>query len=269
MTQAIPSFGADLRRRLDHYVRPGIPKYMAMRDAIAHAVATGAWAPGARLPTEVEWSAELPLSVGTIQRALRMLADDGVIVRQQGSGTFVAGKGNDSSMHAPLHCRFVADDGAGYLPVYPEISARYELDGAGPWTAHLRTPRTLCIERVLSIGKEFSVYSRFYADPDRLPALRDAPVKKLAGENFKEIILRETGQPIGRFKQFLMTRKLEADVCRAIGVRSGTVGQRLQVHAYVGRDSPIYYQELSIPPNERVLHLAADGRDRGLEEAVS
>ena len=266
MDQAQNFLGVDLRRRLDRYVRPGIPKYMAMRDAIAHAVASGAWAPGTRLPTEIEWAAELPLSVGTIQRALRMLADDGVIVRQQGSGTFVAGR-EDGSMHAPLHCRFVADDGASYLPVYPKISARYELDEDGPWTGHLRCRHVVCIERVLSIGNEFSVFSRFYADPERVPAFLELPVKKLATENFKEIIMRETAQPIGRIDQFLIVRKFEAEICRAIGVRAGTSGQRLNAHAFVGRGSPIYYQELSIPPNERVLHLACDGRDRGLYEA--
>jgi len=267
MDQAQNTLGADLRRRLDRYVRPGIPKYMALRDAIAHAVATGAWAPGTRLPTEVEWAAELPLSVGTIQRALRMLVDDGVIVRQQGNGSFVAGR-EDGSMHAPLHCRFVADEG-GYLPVYPKIFARYELDEAGPWTAHLRCRHVVCIERVLAIGDEFSVFSRFYADPERLPAFLEMPAKKLATENFKEIIMRETAQPIGRIDQFLSTRRFEAQVCRAIGVRAGTSGQLIAAHAYVGRGSPIYYQELSIPPNGRVLHLACDGRERARPEAAA
>jgi DNA-binding GntR family transcriptional regulator len=268
MDQDQAAVGVDLQRRLDHYVRPGIPKYMAMRDAIAHAVASGAWAPGLRLPTEVEWAAALPLSIGTIQRALRMLVDEGIIVRQQGSGTFVAGQSGES-MHAPLHCRFVDDDGTGYLPVYPKIIDRGETRDTGPWTEHLRSDTALCIQRVLSIADEFSVYSRFYADPERLPAFATLPLKKLAIENFKELIMRETSQAIGRMDQYLSARRFDAAVCKAIGVRAGTAGQRLDIRAYVGRGSPVYYQELFIPPNERVLHLARDGRDRGLSESAS
>lgn len=265
MNQDQATLGADLQRRLDHYVRPGIPKYMAMRDAIAHAVATGSWPPGLRLPTELEWAAALPLSVGTIQRALRMLVDEGIIVRQQGSGTFVAGR-PDESMHAPLHCRFVDDSGKGYLPVYPTILARYELDEDGAWTAHLGRQHVFCIERVLAIGDEFSVFSRFYADPDRLPAFLTLPLKKLGSENFKELIMKETAQAIGLMDQYLSSRKFEAAVCKAIGTRTGTVGQRLDIRAYLGRSSPVYYQELFIPPNQRVLHLARDGRDGGLAQ---
>ncbi|HTJ98458.1 MAG TPA: GntR family transcriptional regulator [Bordetella sp.] len=266
MDQDQASVGADLQRRLDHYVRPGIPKYMAMRDAIAHAVADGSWLPGLRLPTEVEWAATLPLSVGTIQRALRMLVDEGIIVRQQGSGTFVAGQ-PDESMHAPLHCRFIDGSGTGYLPVYPKITDRYDVAEAGPWTDHLRCERTLCIERVLAIGDEFSVFSRFYADPQRLSAFQALPLKKLATENFKELIMRETAQAIGRMDQYLSVRRFEPAVCKAIAVRSGTSGQKLDIRAYVGKGSPVYYQELFIPPNERVLHLARDGRDRGLADS--
>lgn len=255
---------ADLRRRLDRHTRPGVPKYVAMRDAVVAAIATGEWPAGARLPTETEWAAELPLSLGTIQRALRMLVDDGVIVRRQGHGTFVA-EHSLGRMHAPLHCRFIDDSGRAYLPVYPEITARYDVSTPGPWSHHLGTAELLCIERVLRIGEEFSVFSRFYADPQRLPAFATLPTKKLSGENFKEIILRESGQPIGRMAQFLTLVRLPAEIADAIGTRRGTAGQRLDVRAFVGRDSPIYYQELFIPPNPRTLHLASDGRDPGLE----
>lgn len=270
MEQDQASIGMDLHRRLDRYVRPGIPKYMAMRDAIANAVATGAWPAGLRLPTEVEWAGTLPLSVGTIQRALRMLVDDGIIVRQQGNGTFVAGS-RDESMHAPLHCRFIDDSGSAYLPVYPKIVGRYELAAPGAWAGHLRCDQALCIERILTIGDEFAVFSRFYADPERLPAFLAMPLKKLGTENFKELIMRETAQAIGRIDQFLRGRKFDADICKAIGVRNGTVGQQLDIEAFVGHGSPIYYQELFIPPNERVLHLARDGRDQegGRRSAVA
>lgn len=252
-----------LRGRLERYARPGVPKYLAMRDAIVSAVTDGEWPAGTRLPTESEWVTSLPLSLGTIQRAMRLLVEDGLIVRRHGAGSFVAER-NAGRMHAPLHCRFLDDSASGYLPVYPEVLSRYAVQGPGPWSRHLGTESVICIERALNIGKEFSVFSRFYADPTRLPALASTPLRKLAGENFKEVIWRESHQPIGRINQLLSTVDLPADVCKTIGVQAGSSGQLLEVGAFVGRDSPIYCQELFIPPNRRRLHLAGDGKDPGL-----
>ena len=252
-----------LRRRLERFMRPGVPKYVALRDALADAIASGDWPERTRLPTESEYAAALPLSLGTIQRALRVLADEGLITRQQGQGSFVTANGA-ARMHDPLHCRFVDDAGTGYLPVYPEVLARRAETRTGPWSAHLGSASILCVERALRIGDEFSVFSRFWCDPARLPALATLPFRKLSGENFKDIVWRETRQLVGRMSTFLSSAVLPADACRAIGARRGTRGQVLEISAYVGRDQPIYYQTLYIPPNRRRLHLAADGRDAGV-----
>ena len=270
LRQTVPNQGAPyeavrLRGRLARFARPGVPKYVAMRDAVVSAVTDGELPAGTRLPTETEWSEQLPLSLGTIQRALRLLVEDGVIVRRHGLGSFVAERGV-GGMHAPLHCRFLDDTGNAYLPVYPEIIDRGQINTAGAWSRHLRVDAVLCIQRVLRIAKEFRVFSRFYADPARLPAFATLSVRKLGGENFKEIIWRESGQPIGRISQFLSSVELPANVCKTIGVRRGTVGELLEIAAFIGRDSPIYYQELFIPPNRRRLHLAGDGKDPGMVE---
>jgi DNA-binding GntR family transcriptional regulator len=249
-----------LRSRLDRYARPGVPKYVAMRDAIVSAVNDGEWPPGTRLPTESEWTAVLPVSLGTIQRALRLLVDDGVIMRRPGAGTFVAER-NLGRMHAPLHCRFLDDSGTHYLPVYPEVLSRQVVRQTEAASRHLGTEALLCIKRALLIGNEFKVFSRFYADPVRLPVLASLPLRKLSAENFKELIWRESHHPIGHLKQFLSTVELPKEESGAIGVPQGTIGQLLEVAAFIGRDSPIYYQELYIPPNRRRLHLASDGKD--------
>ena len=247
---------------LDRFLRQGMPKYVALRDAVVHAVASGAWPPGTRLPNETELAAQLPLSLGTIQRALRMLVDDGIVVRRPGAGSFVA-RATAGEMHAPLHCRFVDDAGTGYLPVFPRVVGRYKVGDAGPWTPHLGSGERVCIERALRIGDEFTVFSRFYFDATRLPALASRPLRELAGENFKEIILRESGLPIGRLTQYLSAVTLPEDVARELRLRPRSAAQRLEIEAFGGRDSPIYYQTLWIPPNRRKLQLPGDGRDAG------
>ena len=63
-----------------------LPKHERLRQAITASIADGYWVAGARLPTESEWAAETPCSLGTVQRALRSLVDDGLILRRRGRG---------------------------------------------------------------------------------------------------------------------------------------------------------------------------------------
>jgi hypothetical protein len=171
---------AELPVLLERCGRPGVPKYLVLRDAVVQAVTSRRLA-GRHAPAQRgrSWPRILPLSLGTIQRALRLLVEDGVIRAPPGPGLAsspaAAPKGR---MHAPLHCRFL-DDAGGYLPVYPEVTDRYAVDAPGPWSAHLGAPGLVCIERRLRIADEFSVFSRFYADPRRMPAFATLPARKL------------------------------------------------------------------------------------------
>jgi DNA-binding GntR family transcriptional regulator len=249
---------ADVRSWLARHARPGVPKYVALRDAIVASVASGRWPGGARLPTESEWAAQVPLSLGTIQRALRMLVDEGVVVRTPGQGSFIARR-DATEMRSPLHCRFVDDAGDGYLPVYSKVIARASVEMPGAWSEHLQPAgEVVRIDRVLDINKEFLVFSRFYVDPARVPAFATLPTRKLSGENFKEIIWRESHQGVARMVQHLSTLAFPADVAGAIELKPRTPGSLLEVRAYLGGDSPIYYQELYIPNNRRRLRLGGD-----------
>ncbi|HQZ46199.1 MAG TPA: GntR family transcriptional regulator [Usitatibacteraceae bacterium] len=249
---------ADARSWLARYSRPGVPKYVMLRDAMVAEITGGAWPAGTRLPTEAEWAARVPLSLGTIQRALRMLADEGLVHRRTGQGTFVATRDTDE-MRAPLHCRFLDDSGRGYLPVYSQVTAREEVAAEGPWSEHLGTAFPLLrIDRVLDINKEFAVFSEFYVDPQRMPAFARLPVRRLCGENFKEIIWRESHQPVARITQYLSSVRFSPSVAKATNMDRDTAGLLLEARAYLNGGSPIYYQRLYIPPNNRRLHLAGD-----------
>ena len=85
----------------------GIPKYMRFQEVLVHAIKDGHWKPGDKLPTEKELAALSRLSVGTVQRALRNLVDQGLVVRQQGLASFVAE--TQRRMEHPWHCRFLND----------------------------------------------------------------------------------------------------------------------------------------------------------------
>src|SRR3546814_14632014 len=76
-----------------------------------------------------------PFSLGTVQRAMRALTEDGIVMRRQGHGSFVAD--SRARMDDPWHCRFWTRDGTGFLPVYPKVLSRRRIAERGPWSRPL------------------------------------------------------------------------------------------------------------------------------------
>jgi len=74
------------------------PIYARLKSAILENIDSSTWLPEQRLPSEAEMVKALGVSRMTVNRALRELTADGVLIRQQGVGTFVAPKKAHSSL---------------------------------------------------------------------------------------------------------------------------------------------------------------------------
>lgn len=66
------------------------PLYVQVRAVILERIENGIWKPGALLPSEIALGRELGVSQGTVRKGLDSLVRDQLLVRRQGSGTFVA-----------------------------------------------------------------------------------------------------------------------------------------------------------------------------------
>ncbi len=69
--------------------------WSAIAATLRAEIAEGAYAPGARLPTEAELSARFGVNRHTLRRALSDLANAGLVVSRRGSGVFVATRPTD------------------------------------------------------------------------------------------------------------------------------------------------------------------------------
>jgi GntR family transcriptional regulator len=70
---------------------PG-PLYQQLHRALRQAIASQQLAPDEALPTERDMAQDLGVSRITIRKALDALADEGLVTRRQGAGTFVAAR---------------------------------------------------------------------------------------------------------------------------------------------------------------------------------
>jgi GntR family transcriptional regulator len=71
-----------------------IPLYYQVQHTISQRIGRGEYAPGTQLPSETELSRELGVSRVTVREALRVLAQENILFKVQGRGTFVANHPN-------------------------------------------------------------------------------------------------------------------------------------------------------------------------------
>lgn len=64
----------------------------SVRNQIFERISSGRWPAGYTLPNETELAALFSVSQGTVRRALKELVYAGILIRQQGKGTFVASR---------------------------------------------------------------------------------------------------------------------------------------------------------------------------------
>lgn len=104
---------------MDAVVKTGVrsagPLYRATRARLLEALAAGTYHPGQALPPEKDLAARYGISIGTLRKAVDALVDEGILIRQQGRGTFVAQHDRDRLLYYFFHV--VAHDGGKQYPV--------------------------------------------------------------------------------------------------------------------------------------------------------
>ena len=238
--------------------RDGTAKYLQLRNAIANAITAGAWKAGDRLPTEDELVAATGVSLGTVQRAMRMLVDDRLVVRRQGAGSFVAAA--EAPMDAPLiHCRFLDEETGRTLPIFSHVVRRRQVRARGWWSAHLTRTKIACVERLFSISNEFVVYTHLYFEHDRFPALAARFTNDASTAlNVKDVIARDFHLTLRRYSEKLSVRAFPDYVCRALDVAADTSGAVLDIVAFDQAGAAVYVQDLFVPPNNRRLVITPE-----------
>lgn len=88
-----------------------------MSRKISQMIEAGVWKTGDMLPNEAELAQRFKVSQGTVRRALKILTDQGILVRHQGRGTFVARFDSNPSGILARYVRMRPDDKAPNLPI--------------------------------------------------------------------------------------------------------------------------------------------------------
>ena len=178
-----------------------VPLYIQIAETLLDEIESGALTPGDRLPSERELSELFGVNRMTVRQALYMLETQGLIIRRQGSGTYVAEPKIERK--ADRVFPFTRSmQRRGYVPgakvilleqrpVEAAVARRLQLPVSAP---------AYYIHRLRLINREPVMLERFIIPADRFPALE---THDLESRSLYEIMETEYGVTIDRAWQSL------------------------------------------------------------------
>ncbi len=99
------------------------PLYLQIKGLLEKSLEAREWRPGEAIPSEIDLARRYGVSQGTVRKAIDALADDHLVVRRQGKGTFVATHTEErSSLFRFLRIR--SDEGGDVAPVSRLLDVR-------------------------------------------------------------------------------------------------------------------------------------------------
>jgi DNA-binding transcriptional regulator YhcF (GntR family) len=213
-------------------------QHRLVRD-LANQIAEGVLAPGRKLPTTRELAEQYGVAVQTAHHAMRELADNGLVERSPGRGSFVLGRERESTRIVGVIASTRRAPHHSFLPAFVQEMTQRDVD-----------------LRVLDGGEQAVTAISALPGVDRLLAAKPAVVVvewTLVGEMVKRLLPAT---------QVICTNPTPTeDPCHFVAV-SGTVGGRLAARALLASGVPhLYYSGVQFARGDHHF-LAYEDRER-------
>ncbi|MGA4494740.1 GntR family transcriptional regulator [Vreelandella venusta] len=238
---------------------PRLPKYKCLHDVLLKLIQEGELVEGTRLPTEQDLAQALPLSLGTVQKSLRLLVESGELYRRRRLGTFVAGAHLQREITAPAF-RFLRPDGTPVRAVMIRVLKREVLRGDGAWIKVLGECKEghIRLARQDRIDSTFDCYTEIYLCVNVASDMATLPIKELEQESILPLLQTQGYEPCiaeNRISYTQLSKKAVSIISpNSSGASLGGICLETRYKDSEGRT--LAWQVMHIPLNDYFLTLS-------------
>ena len=198
----------------------GAPLYKEVKRKVIDAVRNGEWKPGDVIPSEKKLCERFGVSMGTVRKAVDELAAEGMLIRQQGRGTFVAQHSQDRYLFSYFH--IVRQDGYREYPKvelveYGHTKADAEAADRLGVAPGVRLTRFV---NVLSIGGEPVVIDEIFLPETLFPRFSEKRLRERRTTLY-QLYQEEFDITVIRTDERVRAVKADATKARLLGVKVG------------------------------------------------
>ena len=215
------------------------PLYSQIAERLTDRIKTGKLTPGARLPSERELSESLGVNRMTLRQALHLLETQGLLVRRQGAGTYVA----EPVIERQAGKLFSFTRGIarrGYKPGGKIVRfEQHPVDEAAARNLKLRAGAAIYdLHRLRFIGEEPVMLERFIIPVNLFPGLEQ---HDLANHSMYEVMEKEYGVIVQQARQSLEPVIADKYAARWLGIRKGAPLMLERRVSFDRDDRPVEY----------------------------
>lgn len=198
------------------------PLWRQIRALIVRDLEASLWKPGEAIPSELELAARFGVSQGTVRRAIDALADENLLVRRQGKGTFVATH-TEEKVSVPRFLRMRRDDGVDEYPASRLVDLRRGKAGAeGARLLDLKPgDAVLVLRRILEFAGAPVVLDEITLPAALFRGLTRARLDAYHGSMYS-LFETQFGVRMLRAREKLKAIDADADAAALLGVPPGT-----------------------------------------------
>jgi GntR family transcriptional regulator len=218
------------------------PLYRQVKQDLVKRVLSGEWRPGHILPSEFKLADEYGLSQGTVRKAIEAMAQEGLVTRQAGKGTFVTSHDGDyrpfrfHKFYTNNGQRIASDD--AYLisakPAFADkkIAESLEIPNRAAGTQVVRLRR---------VEGEPLLYERFFLSEQLCPGA-EAAIKAENPGSIYSFVERHYNLLITKVTESLRAREASADERALLGMPIGAAVLEAQRVAYSLGGEPVEWR---------------------------
>ncbi len=232
----------------------GSPKYLRLFTAFAKGIRSGLFKPGERVPTETELANRLPVSLGTVQKALAKLATSGLVVRRRKVGTFIADR--RSQVDEVFAYRFMDPDTGRVMLPFVRVLAVSVDESNGPWHEALNVERCVRIDRLVWFDQDPPAFSSVFFSHEHGQVFLDMPMEELHGASSHRVLIENYNLPTLRMEHRIGCRTLSDVACENLILPVGTIGIVWDIKDYSFHDAPSLFQRFQLPPGHRPVEIS-------------
>lgn len=215
-----------------------LPVYLRIHDQIKSEIEDGKWRVGDRLPSERELSEKFNVSRMTLRQAIQTLADEGILERKIGSGTYVARKKVQETMIGTTSFSDIVKS-QGSVPSSKTISY------------FVTKPSSSEMEKLQLTEKEDILKMERIRYADKIPIcfeVASIPYKLISGYDKEEITtslyktLAEKGHfKIGKSSQHISAVVSSEKIAHFLDIKRGEAILRMTQISYFEEGTPFEY----------------------------
>lgn len=235
------------------------PLYVQLADVIRERIFDGSFAAESMLPSESEMMSAYKVSRITVRQSLALLAQEGLVQRVQGKGTFVIGRPIEQNLLG-LHDFSKDLLKKGFVARFEIL--KHECKPATPEFIELFNlqagEKVLSIERMKYSDQTPVMLERLLIPKAIIP---NFPIKDLKKKWFSEILKDEYGIEIRRVRKTVQPIFIDRSKADLLGVSPSSLGLLMDRISWAqDRDIPVVFTRAIVPGNHSRFYIDLDLR---------